>query len=202
MLNILGKASSINVRKVLWTCVELDLPFTREDWGSGFRPTTDAAFLALNPNTMVPVLRDGDFVLLAQRPQGKSQAGLWEFPGGKIEPSESPEEALARECREELAMDIDSPRILSSVLHRYPDKTIRLTLIECRLAPGSSPSPQEHQDIAWVRPSEMDAMELCPADRELLPFLSTLNPLQPCHAKSSSSAQVAMSSRATSSATS
>ena len=63
MLNILGKASSINVRKVLWTCVELDLPFTREDWGSGFRPTTDAAFLALNPNAMVPVLRDGDFVL-------------------------------------------------------------------------------------------------------------------------------------------
>ncbi|EGP43164.1 glutathione S-transferase family protein [Achromobacter insuavis] len=63
MLNILGKASSINVRKVLWTCVELDLPFTREDWGAGFRPTADAAFLALNPNAMVPVLRDGDFVL-------------------------------------------------------------------------------------------------------------------------------------------
>lgn len=63
MLNILGKASSINVRKVLWTCVELDLPFTREDWGSGFRPTGEPAFLALNPNAMVPVLQDGDFVL-------------------------------------------------------------------------------------------------------------------------------------------
>lgn len=63
MLNILGKASSINVRKVLWTCAELDLPFEREDWGVGFRATQDPAFLALNPNAMVPVLRDGDFVL-------------------------------------------------------------------------------------------------------------------------------------------
>lgn len=63
MLNILGKATSINVRKVLWTCVELDLPFTREDWGAGLRPTREPAFLALNPNAMVPVLRDGDFVL-------------------------------------------------------------------------------------------------------------------------------------------
>ncbi|SIT30063.1 glutathione S-transferase family protein [Achromobacter sp. MFA1 R4] len=63
MLKILGKASSINVRKVLWTCAELNLPFDREDWGSGFRATTDPAFLRLNPNAMVPVLRDGDFVL-------------------------------------------------------------------------------------------------------------------------------------------
>lgn len=63
MLNILGKASSINVRKVLWTCAELRLPFTREDWGAGFQPTSDPAFLALNPNAMVPVIQDGDFVL-------------------------------------------------------------------------------------------------------------------------------------------
>lgn len=63
MLKILGKASSINVRKVLWTCAELNLPFTREDWGSGFQPTSDPRFLALNPNAMVPVIQDGDFVL-------------------------------------------------------------------------------------------------------------------------------------------
>lgn len=63
MLKILGKASSINVRKVLWTCAELNLPFEREDWGVGFQPTSDPAFLALNPNAMVPVIRDGDFVL-------------------------------------------------------------------------------------------------------------------------------------------
>ncbi|MEO6918092.1 MAG: glutathione S-transferase family protein [Collimonas sp.] len=63
MLKILGKASSINVRKVLWACAELGLPFDREDWGSGFRATDTAAYLALNPNAMVPVIRDGDFVL-------------------------------------------------------------------------------------------------------------------------------------------
>lgn len=63
MLRVLGKASSINVRKVLWTCAELDLPFEREDWGSGFRPTDDPEFLALNPNAMVPVLVDGENVL-------------------------------------------------------------------------------------------------------------------------------------------
>jgi glutathione S-transferase len=63
MLTILGKAASINVRKVLWTCDELDLPFKREDWGAGFQPTSDPAFVAHNPNAMVPVLVDGDFVL-------------------------------------------------------------------------------------------------------------------------------------------
>ncbi|MCD9030217.1 glutathione S-transferase [Luteimonas sp. Y-2-2-4F] len=63
MLEVLGKRSSINVRKVLWTCAELDLPFVQEDWGSGFRSTDSDAFRALNPNALVPVIRDGDFVL-------------------------------------------------------------------------------------------------------------------------------------------
>ncbi|WP_025111547.1 glutathione S-transferase family protein [Pseudomonas sp. H1h] len=63
MLRILGKASSINVRKVLWTCAELQLPFEREDWGSGFKPTDTPQFLALNPCAMVPVIQDGDFTL-------------------------------------------------------------------------------------------------------------------------------------------
>lgn len=63
MLKILGKAASINVRKVLWTCDELGLPFAREDWGAGFQATSTPSFLALNPNAMVPVLVDGDVVL-------------------------------------------------------------------------------------------------------------------------------------------
>lgn len=62
-LRLLGKAASINVRKVLWTCAELDLPLAREDWGSGFQETQTPSFRALNPNAMVPVLVDGDFVL-------------------------------------------------------------------------------------------------------------------------------------------
>lgn len=63
MLRILGKASSINVRKVLWTCAELGLPFELEEWGAGFKPTNTPEFLALNPNAMVPVIQDGDFTL-------------------------------------------------------------------------------------------------------------------------------------------
>ncbi|TFW03159.1 glutathione S-transferase [Oxalobacteraceae bacterium OM1] len=63
MITIFGKASSINVRKVLWTCAELGLRFEREDWGSGFQSTDTPEFLAMNPNGLVPVLRDGDFVL-------------------------------------------------------------------------------------------------------------------------------------------
>jgi glutathione S-transferase len=63
MLRILGKASSINVRKVLWTCAELNLPFQREDWGAGFQATQTPSFLAMNPNAMVPVIVDGEVVL-------------------------------------------------------------------------------------------------------------------------------------------
>lgn len=63
MLTVLGKAPSINVRKVLWTCDEIGIPFVREDWGAGVRATDTAEFRALNPNAMVPVIRDGDFVL-------------------------------------------------------------------------------------------------------------------------------------------
>ena len=117
------------------------------------------------------VIRDGDRVLLAQRPEGKAQAGLWEFPGGKIEPGETPEEALARECREELALEIESPSVLRSVVHRYPEKTIRLILVACSVRPGSVPAPQEHQQVAWVAPEQLPAMDLCPADRELLPYV-------------------------------
>lgn len=63
MLRLLGKASSINVRKVLWTCTELNIPFEREDWGSGFNSTHTAEFMAMNPNALVPVIQDGDFTL-------------------------------------------------------------------------------------------------------------------------------------------
>jgi glutathione S-transferase len=63
MLRILGRASSINVRKVLWACAEFNIPFAREDWGNGFQPTDAPQFLSLNPNAMVPVIQDGDFTL-------------------------------------------------------------------------------------------------------------------------------------------
>ena len=116
-------------------------------------------------------IRDGDCVLMSQRPEDKAQAGLWEFPGGKIEPGETPEEALARECREELALEIENPSVFRSVVHRYPEKKIRLILVECSVRPGSVPVPQEGQSVAWVRLSDLDRFPVCPADRELLPYV-------------------------------
>ena len=115
------------------------------------------------------VVRDGDRMLMAQRPEGKTQAGLWEFPGGKIEPGETPAQALVRECREELAISVEDPQVLASVVHRYPEKTVRLILMECRIARGDVPVPQEHQAVAWVTASDLATLPICPADRELLP---------------------------------
>ena len=114
------------------------------------------------------IIRDGERYLVGQRAANKSQGGLWEFMGGKIEPGETPEQALARECREELALEIENGRILDSVIHDYPEKTIRLTLISCSPKPGSFPQALEHQQIRWVTRAEMDTLDFAPADRELI----------------------------------
>lgn len=114
------------------------------------------------------IIKDGDRYLVGQRAVYKSQGGLWEFMGGKIEPGETPEQALARECREELDLEIENERIIDSVVHEYPEKTIRLTLIECTPKVGSLPRPNEHQDIRWVTREEMEVLDFAPADRDLI----------------------------------
>ena len=114
------------------------------------------------------IIKDGDRYLVGQRAANKSQGRLWEFMGGKIEPGETPEQALARECREELALEIENEHIIDSVVHEYPEKTIRLTLILCSPKSGSVPKALEHQQIRWVTRSEMDALDFAPADRELI----------------------------------
>ena len=114
------------------------------------------------------IIRDGDRYLVGQRAASKAQGGLWEFMGGKIEPGETPEQALARECREELDLEIEDEHIIDSVIHDYPEKTIRLTLISCSPKSGSVPKALEHQQIRWVTRSEMDALDFAPADRELI----------------------------------
>ena len=114
------------------------------------------------------IIKDGDRYLVGQRAANKSQGGLWEFMGGKIELGETPEQALARECREELNLEIEDERIVDSVVHEYPEKTIRLTLIECNPKSGSVPKALEHQQIRWVTRAEMDAIDFAPADRELI----------------------------------
>ncbi len=114
------------------------------------------------------IIKDGDRYLVGQRPANKAQGGLWEFMGGKIEPGETPEEALARECREELSLDIENEHIIDSVVHEYPEKTIRLTLISCSPKHGSIPKALEHQQIRWVTVPEMRGMPFAPADSELI----------------------------------
>lgn len=114
------------------------------------------------------IIRRGEKYLLGKRPAGKSQGGQWEFIGGKIEPGETPEQALARECREEIAMEIVNARIRTSVTHAYPDRTIHLTLIDCEPAPAAEPTALEHDAIGWFTPAEMDSLNFCPADAELL----------------------------------
>lgn len=124
------------------------------------------------------IIRDGDRYLVGQRAANKAQGGLWEFMGGKVEPGETPEQALARECREELDLEIENECIVDSVIHEYPGKTIRLTLISCSPKTDSSPKALEHQQIRWVTRDEMDAIDFAPADRELIQRLL----IRSCHA--------------------
>ncbi len=111
-------------------------------------------------------------VLLTQRPEGKSMAGLWEFPGGKVEPGETPEAALIRELREELAIDtVESclaPFTFAS--HLYDDFHLLMPLYLCRVWQGV-PAPQEGQALAWVRPVRMRDYPMPPADKPLVAML-------------------------------
>ena len=117
------------------------------------------------------IIRMGEKYLLGKRPLGKSLGGHWEFIGGKIEPGETPCEALARECREEIALEIVNARVRTAVTHAYPDRTIHLTLIDCEPVPGAEPTALEHSKLGWFSPEEMSTLDFCPADAELLPVV-------------------------------
>lgn len=117
------------------------------------------------------IIREGERYLLGKRPRNKAQGGLWEFIGGKIEPGEMPEQALARECGEELALPIMNARVRTSVVHKYPDRTVHLTLLDCEPCPGCRPTALEHEALGWFTPDEMKALAFCPADAELLATL-------------------------------
>jgi 8-oxo-dGTP diphosphatase len=111
-------------------------------------------------------------VLLAQRPEGKSMAGLWEFPGGKVEAGETPEAALIRELHEELGIDTWASCLapLSFASHAYPDFHLLMPLFACRKWQGA-PAPREHQALKWVRPAELRDYPMPPADLPLIPIL-------------------------------
>lgn len=111
-------------------------------------------------------------VLLAQRPNGKSMAGLWEFPGGKVESGETPEEALIRELDEELGIDTWTSCLapLSFASHRYNEFHLLMPLFACRKWLGQ-PCSREGQALKWVRPREMRDYPMPPADLPLIPIL-------------------------------
>ena len=110
---------------------------------------------------------DKEKFMICQRPANKARALLWEFVGGKVEPGETKEQALVRECREELAVTLFVGDIFMDVVHEYPDLTVHLTLFNATIAKGE-PQKLEHNDIRWITPSEIPNYEFCPADEEIL----------------------------------
>ncbi|MEO1857726.1 MAG: 8-oxo-dGTP diphosphatase MutT [Rubritalea sp.] len=111
--------------------------------------------------------------LLCQRPEWKSQAGLWEFPGGKIEEGETAQQALVRELREELGCDVTVGKALSSVVHHYEEFAIELVPFFCYVI-GGEPMTLEHQSIEWVRLEVLCDYVLAPADEPIVEELRSI----------------------------
>ena len=110
---------------------------------------------------------DENKFLICQRPAHKARALLWEFVGGKVEPGETKEQALIRECQEELAIILTVNNIFMQVVHKYPDVTVHLTLYNAAIAAGV-PQKLEHNDIRWITTDEIANYTFCPADEEIL----------------------------------
>jgi len=115
----------------------------------------------------------GDTILVQQRLPNKSLGLLWEFPGGKVEAGESDPEALRRECREELGVEIEVQAKVWEARHEYPDLTVELHLFRASLAADATPQPLEANQIAWVHRTKLGELPFCEADRALLPLLAS-----------------------------
>jgi len=121
------------------------------------------------------VIRRGGEVLIARRPEGKRLAGLWEFPGGKLEPGELPAAALHRELCEELGCRVADLQPGPEVVHAYPWCTVRMFAFACVLDPaGPEPQAFEHEAMAWVSPERLTEFDLAPADLPLLTWVRSL----------------------------
>ena len=108
-----------------------------------------------------------DKFMICQRPAHKARGMLWEFVGGKVEPGETREQALIRECQEELVVTLDVGEVFMDVIHEYPDLTVHLTLFHAVIREGD-PQKLEHNDICWITVDEIDQFAFCPADEEIL----------------------------------
>lgn len=117
---------------------------------------------------------DGNKFMACQRPAHKARGLQWEFVGGKVEPGETKEQALIRECREELGVTVSVGKVFLDVVHEYPDLTVHLTLFHAIITQGT-PQKLEHHDIRWITVEEIDQYEFCPADEEILNRLRERN---------------------------
>ena len=118
---------------------------------------------------VVAALIQEDFgkFLICQRPAHKARGLLWEFVGGKVESGETPQDALVRECQEELAVIVEPKCVFDDLTHEYEDVTVHLTLFLATIASGT-PQMLEHNDIRWVTAAEMQTYDFCPADYSIL----------------------------------
>ena len=107
-----------------------------------------------------------DKFMICQRPAHKARGLLWEFVGGKVELGETKEQALIRECKEELNVLLSVGEVFMDVVHEYPDLTVHLTLFNATIE--EEPQKLEHNDIQWITPREIPNYEFCPADEEIL----------------------------------
>ena len=105
--------------------------------------------------------------MICQRPANKARGLLWEFVGGKVEPGETKEQALIRECREELAVTLTVGSEFMDLVHEYPDLTVHLTLFHAKISQGA-PQLLEHNDLKWISAKEIRHYEFCPADEIIL----------------------------------
>ncbi|MBE6020541.1 MAG: (deoxy)nucleoside triphosphate pyrophosphohydrolase [Clostridiales bacterium] len=118
-------------------------------------------------DVVAALIWDGDRFMACQRPAHKTRGLLWEFVGGKTEPGESKEEALVRECKEELGVTVKVNDVFMEVLHEYPDMTVNLTLFNAEIVEGT-PQKIEHNDIKWIKREEIKDHSFCPADVDIL----------------------------------
>ncbi len=114
----------------------------------------------------------GEKFLICQRPAHKARGLLWEFVGGKVEPGETKEQALIRECREELGITVQVDDLFMEVVHEYPDITVHLTLFHARISQGE-PKLLEHNALRWITAAEVDQYSFCPADTVILERLKS-----------------------------
>lgn len=113
---------------------------------------------------------DSEKFMICRRPPEKKRGNLWEFVGGKVEPGETRQEALIRECREELAITVSVGSLFTEVVHEYPDINIRLCLYRCTITEGT-PQLLEHVDLKWIMPDEIPQYDFCPADETILKMI-------------------------------